>query len=63
MDVLKIRYELGRLDLKESVESKTQHFRKGIRSAAGRGEGQSRRQIEEYGKNIKDAYESLRKSL
>ncbi len=63
MDVLKIRYELGRLDLKESVENKTQHFRKEFDQLLDQVKDKADDKIEEYGKNIKDAYESLRKSL
>jgi uncharacterized protein YicC (UPF0701 family) len=63
MDVLKIRYELGRLDLKESVESKTQYFRKEFDQLLEQVKDKADDKIEAYGKNIKDAYESLRKSL
>lgn len=63
MDVLKIRYELGRLDLKETVDNKTQHFKKEFDILLENVKDSADEKLEEYGKNIKEAYESLRKSL
>jgi len=63
MEILQIRYELGRLDLKDNVETKKQKFKKEFDELlANVNEGTSEK-MEEYGTNLKNAYEALRKSL
>jgi len=63
MEVLQIRYELGRLDLKDNVESKKQKFKKEFDYLLETMKEESSDKIEEYGKNLREAYDSLRKSL
>lgn len=63
MDVLQIRYELGKLDLKENVETKTRQFRQEFDKLLSELKDEASDKVEEYGKNLKDAYESLRKSI
>lgn len=63
MDVLQIRYELGKLDLKENVETKTRQFRQEFDKLLSELRDEASEKVEEYGKNLKEAYESLRKSI
>jgi len=63
MEVLQIRYELGRLDLKDNVEAKKQKFKKEFDELLSNVKEESSDKLEEYGKNLRDAYDSLRKSL
>ena len=63
MEVLQIRYELGRLDLKDNVESKKQKFKKEFDELLSTVKEETSEKIEEYGSNLKNAYEALRKSL
>lgn len=63
MDVLQIRYELGKLDLKENVETKTRQFRQEFDKLLSELKNEASDKAEEYGKNLKEAYESLRKSI
>ncbi len=63
MEVLQIRYELGRLDLKDSVENRKQEFKKEFDQLLSNIKEEGKDKIEEYGNNLREAYESLRKSL
>ena len=63
MEVLQIRYELGRLDLKDNVETKKQNFKKEFDELLANVKDEAADKVEEYGNNLRDAYESLRKSL
>src|SRR5688572_19978798 len=63
MEILQIRYELGRLDLKDNVESKKQKFKKEFDELLGNMQDETSEKIEEYGNNLRNAYEALRKSL
>jgi len=63
MEVLQIRYELGRLDLKDNVETKKQKFKKEFDLLLETVKEESSEKLEEYGKNLREAYDSLRKSL
>lgn len=63
MEVLQIRYELGRLDLKDNVESKKQKFKKEFDQLLETMKEESSEKVEEYGNNLRNAYEALRKSL
>ena len=63
MEILQIRYELGRLDLKDNVETKKQKFKKEFDDLLSNLREETSEQMEEYGKNLKNAYEALRKSL
>jgi len=63
MEVLQIRYELGRLDLKDNVESKKQKFKKDFDQLLDTLKEETSEKAEEYGENLKNAYDALRKSL
>ena len=63
MEILQIRYELGRLDLKDNVESKKQKFKKEFDELLSNVKEESSEKIEAYGTNLKNAYDALRKSL
>ena len=63
MEVLQIRYELGRLDLKDNVETKKQKFKKEFDHLLETVKEESSDKLAEYGKNLREAYDSLRKSL
>lgn len=63
MEILQIRYELGRLDLKDNVESKKQKFKKEFDELLANVKEETSEKMEAYGTNLKDAYEALRKSL
>ena len=63
MEILQIRYELGRLDLKDNVELKKQKFKKEFDELLSNVKEESSEKIEAYGTNLKNAYEALRKSL
>ena len=63
MEVLQIRYELGRLDLKDNVETKKQKFKKEFDQLLETMKDESSDKLEEYGKNLREAYDTLRKSL
>ncbi len=63
MEILQIRYELGRLDLKDNVEAKKQKFKKDFDELLSNVKEESSEKIEAYGTNLKNAYEALRKSL
>lgn len=63
MEVIQIRYELGRLDLKDNVETKKQKFKKEFDELLSGLEEAVPDKIEEHGNNLKNAYEALRKSL
>ena len=63
MEILQIRYELGRLDLKDNVETKKQKFKKEFDELLSNVKEESSEKIEEYGTNLKNAYDALRKSL
>ncbi len=63
MEIIQIRYELGRLDLKDNVETKKQKFKKEFDELlSGLNDGVTEK-MEERGANLKNAYEALRKSL
>lgn len=63
MEILQIRYELGRLDLKDNVETKKQKFKKEFDELLANVNERTTEKMEEYGTNLKNAYEALRKSL
>jgi len=63
MEILQIRYELGRLDLKDNVETKKQKFKKEFDELLTNVKEESSEKMEEYGTNLKNAYDALRKSL
>ena len=63
MEVLQIRYELGRLDLKDSIESKREKFRKEFENLKLKLNEDPPDSLEAYGKDLHSAYDSLRKSL
>jgi len=63
MEILQIRYELGRLDLKDNVENKKLKFKKEFDTLLANVKEESSEKIEEYGTNLKNAYDALRKSL
>lgn len=63
MEILQIRYELGRLDLKDNVESKKQKFKKEFDQLLENIQDDTSEKIEEYGNNLRNAYDALRKSL
>ncbi|HMT28199.1 MAG TPA: hypothetical protein PKD91_02855 [Bacteroidia bacterium] len=63
MEVLQIRYELGRLDLKDNVETKKQKFKKEFDQLLDTLKEETSEKVEEYGENLKNAYDALRKSL
>ena len=63
MEILQIRYELGRLDLKDNVETKKQKFKKEFDELLADVKEETSEKVEEYGTNLKNAYEALRKSL
>lgn len=63
MEIIQIRYELGRLDLKDNVESKKQKFKKEFDELLANVKEETSEKIEVYGTNLKNAYEALRKSL
>jgi len=63
MEVLQIRYELGRLDLKDNVESKREQFKKEFDLLVEKMKNESKDKLEEYGNNLHHAYDSLRKML
>lgn len=63
MEILQIRYELGRLDLKDNVETKKQKFKKEFDELLADVKEETSEKMEEYGTNLKNAYEALRKSL
>ncbi|MBL0339764.1 MAG: hypothetical protein IPP71_01920 [Bacteroidetes bacterium] len=63
MEVLQIRYELGRLDLKDNVETKKQKFKKDFDQLLDTLKEETSEKVEEYGENLKNAYDALRKSL
>ncbi|MDQ3050261.1 MAG: hypothetical protein M3Q95_05195 [Bacteroidota bacterium] len=63
MEILQIRYELGRLDLKDNVESKKQKFKKEFDELLANVQEETSEKMEAYGTNLKNAYEALRKSL
>jgi hypothetical protein len=63
MEVLQIRYELGRLDLQDNVETKKQNFKKEFDQLLANVKVEASDKVEEYGNNLREAYESLRKSL
>lgn len=63
MEILQIRYELGRLDLKDNVETKKQKFKKEFDELLANVNEGTTEKMEEYGTNLKNAYEALRKSL
>ncbi len=63
MEIIQIRYELGRLDLKDNVETKKQKFKKEFDELlAGLNDGATDK-MEQHGANLKNAYDALRKSL
>lgn len=63
MEVLQIRYELGRLDLKDNVENKKQKFKKDFDHLLETMKEESSEKMEQYGTNLRNAYDALRKSL
>jgi len=63
MEVLQIRYELGRLDLKDNVESKKQKFKKEFDQLLESMKDEASEKAEVYGNKLRNAYDALRKSL
>jgi gas vesicle protein len=63
MEILQIRYELGKIDLKDNIEEKKSKFKKEFDQLIENLKDESSEQLAEYGKDLKEAYEKLRKSL
>lgn len=63
MEILQIRYELGKIDLKDNIEEKKSKFKKEFDQLIENLKDESSEQLVEYGKDLKEAYEKLRKSL
>ncbi|MBK8416354.1 MAG: hypothetical protein IPL22_18695 [Bacteroidetes bacterium] len=63
MEILQIRYELGKIDLKDNIEEKKSKFKKEFDLLIENLKDESSEQLAEYGKDLKEAYEKLRKSL
>jgi hypothetical protein len=63
MEIVQIRYDLSRLDLKENLESRKLKFRKELEELAGRIKDGAASQLEESGAKLKNAFEALKNSL
>jgi hypothetical protein len=63
LEVLQIRYELGRLDLKDKVEDKKRKFRKQFEELLATLEDETHGRMEEHGNELKDAYDQLREMI
>ena len=63
MDILQIRYELGKLDLKENIETRKAKFRKEFDTLLTNIRDDASENMEAYGTRLKNAYDTLRKSL
>ena len=63
IEILQIRYELGKLDLKENIESRKTKFRKEFDELLTNIRDDTSTNMEAYGTRLKNAYDSLRKSL
>jgi uncharacterized protein YjbJ (UPF0337 family) len=63
MEVLQIRYELGKLDMKDNLETRKEAFKKEFDRLLENIREDTKDKIAEYGQNLKEAYDTLRKSL
>ncbi len=63
MEVLQIRYQLGKLELKDNVENKKKQFHKDFDTLLENLKDETSEKVEEYGSRLRNAYEVLRKSL
>lgn len=63
MEVLQIRYQLGKLELKDNVESKKLEFKKEFDHLLENIKDESSEVVEQYGSKLRNAYDALRKSL
>jgi hypothetical protein len=63
MEVLQIRYQLGKLELKDNVESKKLQFKKEFDHLLENLKDESSEMAEQYGSKLRNAYDALRKSL
>lgn len=63
MEILQIRYELGKIDLKDNIDEKKEKFKKEFEQLIANVKDETSEQLAEYGKDLKEAYEKLRKSI
>lgn len=63
MEILQIRYELGKIDLKDNIDEKKEKFKKEFAQLISNVKDETSEQLAEYGKDLKEAYEKLRKSI
>lgn len=63
MEILQIRYELGKIDLKDNIDEKKEKFKKEFEQLIANVKDETTEQLAEYGKDLKEAYEKLRKSI
>jgi len=62
MDILRIRFELGRLEAREVIEEKRDRFKKDFHDLMGTIKTEAALKKEEAGNKLRSAYDALRRS-
>ena len=62
MDILRIRFELGRLEAREVIEEKRDHFKKDFQELMSTIKTEAALKKEDAGNKLRSAYEALRRS-